>query len=214
MARIAGAKKTPMPIGEFEIADWRRRVFDLYATVRATAKPSAAHEVWRTGRESLFRTHPQSPIRRNCDRANLTFRCFPYDPHARRSVDLKAIRGAAIAEVAIGDDGSLRMRPFAKTVGLADWWGNELTLFWIEGYGGGIFLPFADATNGTDTYGGGRYLLDTIKGADLGAYEGRLVLDFNFAYQPSCAYAPLWVCPLAPPENRLAASVRAGEKFA
>jgi uncharacterized protein (DUF1684 family) len=88
---------------------------------------------------------------------------------------------------------------------------HELSLYWLEGYGGGIFLPFADTTRGSETYGGGRYLLDTVKGADLGEADGQLVLDFNFAYNPSCAYDPRWVCPLSPPENRLDVAVRAGE---
>ena len=89
---------------------------------------------------------------------------------------------------------------------------HELDLFWLEGYGGGLYLPFADATSGTETYGAGRYLLDTVKGADLGMEGDRLVLDFNLAYNPSCAYDPRWLCPLAPPANRLAVAVRAGER--
>ena len=88
----------------------------------------------------------------------------------------------------------------------------SLALYWLDGYGGGVFLPFADATRGDATYGGGRYLLDTVKGADLGEADGRLVLDFNFAYNPSCSYDPRWVCPLSPPENRLDVAVRAGER--
>jgi len=59
---------------------------------------------------------------------------------------------------------------------------------------------------------GGRYLYDTIKGADLGAAYETLVLDFNYAYNPSCAYSPRWVCPLPPIEDRLYISIRAGEK--
>ena len=86
-----------------------------------------------------------------------------------------------------------------------------LTLFWIQGYGGGIFLPFRDATNGSRTYGGGRYLLDTIKGADLGITAETVVLDFNFAYHPSCYYNPKYTCPLAPMENRLQFPVPVGE---
>jgi uncharacterized protein (DUF1684 family) len=88
-----------------------------------------------------------------------------------------------------------------------------LSLFWVEGYGGGVFLSFRDATSGKETYGAGRYLLDTVKGADLGLEDGRLVLDFNLAYQPSCSYDPAWACPLAPPENRLPVAVRAGERL-
>ena len=59
--------------------------------------------------------------------------------------------------------------------------------------------------------GGGRYVLDTVKGADLGADGDRLIVDFNFAYNPSCAYDPGWACPLAPPANRLPVAVEAGE---
>jgi uncharacterized protein len=90
---------------------------------------------------------------------------------------------------------------------------GELELYWLEGYGEGVFLPFADATSGSDTYGAGRYLFDSVKGADLGTdADGSLVLDFNFAYNPSCSYDPAWVCPLAPPPNRLGFAVPAGER--
>jgi uncharacterized protein len=88
----------------------------------------------------------------------------------------------------------------------------ELLLYWLSGYGGGLFLPFRDRTAGGETYGAGRYLLDTIKGADLGMAGHRLILDFNFAYNPSCAYDPAWSCPLAPPENHLAIALRCGER--
>jgi uncharacterized protein (DUF1684 family) len=91
-----------------------------------------------------------------------------------------------------------------------------LSLFWMDGYAGGLFLPFRDATSGAATYAAGRYLLDTAKSADLGGdpARGSLILDFNFAYQPSCAFDPRWACPLAPPENRLDLAVRAGERLA
>ena len=87
--------------------------------------------------------------------------------------------------------------------------GGALEVFWLDAYGGGIYLSFRDATSGDSTYGGGRYLLDTVKGADLGADGDRLILDFNFAYQPSCSYDPQWSCPLPPPANRLAFPVAA-----
>ncbi len=91
-----------------------------------------------------------------------------------------------------------------------------LSLFWMDGYAGGLFLPFRDATSGAQTYAAGRYLLDTAKSADLGGNpaRGSLILDFNFAYQPSCAFDPRWSCPLAPPDNRLNLPVRAGERIA
>jgi uncharacterized protein (DUF1684 family) len=92
---------------------------------------------------------------------------------------------------------------------------QRLSLFWMAGYAGGLFLPYRDATNGAETYGAGRYLLDGAKSADLGGdlKRGTLVLDFNFAFQPSCAFDPKWACPLAPPENRLDVAIRAGERL-
>jgi hypothetical protein len=105
-------------------------------------------------------------------------------------------------------------RPFARAN--FELRGEPLTLevSWLAAYGGGAFLSFRDATSGKESYGGGRYLLDTVKGADLGEDDGKLVLDFNFAYNPSCSYDPGWVCPLAPPANRLPVAVEAGELHA
>jgi uncharacterized protein len=93
--------------------------------------------------------------------------------------------------------------------------GETLSVFWMEGYAGGLFLPFRDATSGSETYGAGRYLLDSAKGADLGGdpASGEIWLDFNLAYHPSCAYDARWNCPLAPPDNTLAAAVRVGERL-
>jgi hypothetical protein len=86
-------------------------------------------------------------------------------------------------------------------------------VWWLEQYGGGLFLPLRDGTAGNGSYGGGRYLLDTVKGADLGAESGRLVVDLNFLYHPSCRYSPEWQCPLAQPGNTIAAPVQAGERL-
>jgi uncharacterized protein (DUF1684 family) len=91
----------------------------------------------------------------------------------------------------------------------------SLGLFWMRGYAGGLFLPLGDATNGVETYGAGRYVFDAAKGADLGGdpAAGTLVVDLNFAFQPSCAFDPRWACPLAPPENRVAVRIEAGERL-
>ena len=88
-----------------------------------------------------------------------------------------------------------------------------LGVYWFEDYAGGIFIPFRDATSGQETYGAGRYLWDSAKGADLGVAGNRLVLDFNYAYHPSCVYDRRWNCPLAPAENRLPIAIRAGERL-
>lgn len=133
---------------------------------------------------------------------------FPYNPRLRFRVPVRPLSSGGNLVVTELDEGRLGYRPFA-TAALDD---HQLTLYWIEGYGGGLFLPFRDKTNDRDTYGGGRYLYDTIKGVDLGAGEGEIVLDFNFAYNPSCAYNPRWICPLSPAGNSLAFRVEAGER--
>lgn len=194
------------------LADWRRRLYELYATIRSTADPAQAWRLWRYRRDALLRDHPQSPLS-SSERATFTgLPYFSYDPAARHLVDLEPIERDAPETQSLRDDGQIRLSPFARTRGLGAALGGELVVYWIAGYGGGIFLPFADATSGRETYGGGRYLLDGIKGADLGTSGGKLVLDFNFAYNPSCAYSPRWSCPLAPPHNRLPGAVRAGER--
>ena len=71
-----------------------------------------------------------------------------------------------------------------------------------------VFVPFLDATSGTETYGAGRYL-DLFPEDD-----GTFALDFNLAYHPSCVYDPKFSCPLTPPENRLPVRIEAGERLA
>ncbi|HUK96656.1 MAG TPA: DUF1684 domain-containing protein [Gaiellaceae bacterium] len=200
-----------MTLEELTLLDWKRRVFDLYAEVRAEPDPERGWRRWRAARDELFRSHPSSPIPpgRRTSFPGLPF--FDYDPALRV---LAAVRPAepVLREIATSGEQPYTFRRFGQgTFALA---GEErtLALFWLEGYGGGVFLSFADATSGRETYGACRYLLDTVKGADLGEDDGRLVLDFNFAYNPSCSYDPRWVCPLAPPENRLSTPIRAGER--
>ena len=197
----------------YQLADWRRRVNAMYDAVRRSDEPRAAWQAWCETRRDLFQRHPVSPIpslRRAHYKGPIT---FAYDPELRFQVDLLPADGPAEA-VDLGPDGRLSRRPVGVTVGLASKLSSELTVYWIDGYGGGLFLPFKDATNGTQTYGGGRYLIDAIKGADLGlSRAGRLILDFNFAYHPSCAHNPDFVCPLAPPENTLSEPVQAGERL-
>jgi uncharacterized protein len=197
-------------VDELDLLDWKRRVFDLYAAVREDPSPESAWQHWRGERDSLFRTHPQSPIQA-ADRAAFTaLPYFDYDPAFRV---LAAVEPAdrERREIATSGEEPYSFTRFARArFELAG--EQTLDLFSLDGYGGGLFLSFADATSGHESYGACRYLFDTVKGADLGLEDGGLVLDFNFAYNPSCAYDPRWVCPLAPPENRLGVALRAGER--
>jgi uncharacterized protein (DUF1684 family) len=196
--------------GTLTLLDWRRRVHALYAEVRAEPDPAQAHERWRTGRDELFATHPDSPL---LPEARRGFRGLPvaaYDPAWRFEVSVEPSGEPAHLEVPTGTDGTVVF----DRVGRAELPGaGSLDVWWLGSYGGGVFVPLKDASAGRRTYGGGRYLLDTVKGADLGgdAASGRLVLDLNFAYNPSCAYDPAWACPLAPPGNVLDVEVPVGE---
>jgi hypothetical protein len=190
------------------LLDWRRRVARLYAEVRSEPDPVAAHDHWRKTRDDLLRTHPDSPVPRQGRADYPGAPVAAYDPRLRFDVAVDTSVPAKHIEVATGSDGVV---PFDR-IGRAHLpGGGDLDVWWLGSYGGGVFVPVKDATAGTATYGGGRYLIDTVKGADLGGDEGRLILDFNFAYNPSCAYDPEWACPLPPPGNIVARSLLAGE---
>jgi uncharacterized protein (DUF1684 family) len=183
-----------------ELLDWKRRVFALYAEVRDTTDPATAWQRWCAVRAALFCDHPQSP------RAGTRPGYFPYDPAWRFLAEV-VLAPPETRLIAGSGPEPVTFTRFA-TARFGD---HELELFWLDAYGGGLFLPFRDATSPAETYGAGRYLLDTVKGSDLGEEGGKLVLDFNFAYNPSCAYDSKWACPLAPPANRLDMAIRAGE---
>jgi uncharacterized protein len=195
-----------------ELLDWKRRIFGLYTAIRANDDPKLAWSRWRVARDELFAAHPASPLP-EAERSG--FEGLPYFDYDRSARVLAEVSEAEpkTYEIGTSGDGAYAFTRF----GLARFeLGGEalaLELYWLEGYGGGVFLPVADATSGKATYGAGRYLLDTVKGADLGERDGRLVLDFNFAYNPSCSYDPAWVCPLATPANRLSIPIGAGERY-
>ncbi|PCE16113.1 hypothetical protein AUC47_09155 [Microbacterium sp. SZ1] len=197
-----------------EVADWRRRVFSLYAAIREADSPEEAHELWRIERDELLLRHPATPLLPD-DRVLFEGAPIPsYDPEWRFELPILDAEPGGF-EFATGTDGVV---PFER-IGLVEIPGvGSLDVWRLTTYGGGLFVPVRDALAGTPggTYGGGRYLLDTIKGADLGsdAERGTVVLDFNFAYNPSCAYDPAWACPLAQPGNVLPVAVPVGELYA
>ena len=219
------------------LADWRRTIGSLYADVRrlSTTDPAAALDHWRATRERLYREHPQSPVPAD-RRAGFRAHHFDHDPSLRfelaveplgdaptasvptpfgGAIDFEAAPANLSIELPVSAGGAMAFRRFGVVTIPLPGGSRRLELYWMEGYAGGLFLPFRDATNGTETYGAGRYLLDAAKSADLGGDRaaGTLVIDFNFAFQPSCASDPKWACPLAPPSNRLDVPIRAGERL-
>jgi uncharacterized protein len=198
-----------------DLLDWKRTISDLYAFIQHAPDANAAWLRWRGVRDRLYATHPQSPLPPEAREGFDGCPFYDYDPSFRtigriedrepEHLDIAVSTGETFAFTRIG---IVRFE-----LGGAE---HELELSWNEGYGGGVFLAFGDETTGDTTYGGGRYLIDTVKGADLGfdGDERTVVLDFNFAYNPSCSYDPSWACPLAPAANRLPLAVTAGERLA
>lgn len=195
-----------------DLVDWRRRVGDLYRI----SGPDALIRL-RRERDELFRSHPQSPIEPD-ERASFKgLRYFPPDPAYRVNARFEAGDGSELDIDTGGEDGAVRYR----RAGYLDFrLQNEpcrLTVLSLIQYAGGLFVPFRDTTSRHETYGAGRYLFDTAKNTDGLVLEftpgsSEVVIDFNYAYNASCAYSPRWACPLAPPENYLTVPVRAGEQ--
>lgn len=199
---------------ELELTDWRRQVAELYAEVRACASPTEGHARWRAGRDALFCSHPQSPLGADDPLRRTGLPYAAYDPALRFTLPLlEPADPDRRLEVDTGGDGITALAPVGR-VELPAPVGGSLDVWWLEQYGGGLFLPLRDGSSGRTSYGGGRYLLDTAKGADLGGTADALVVDLNFAYHPSCRYDDRWLCPLAQPGNTIAADVGVGELMA
>ncbi len=203
-------------IGALQLADWRRRVFGLYAGVRQLSvhDPAAGHELWKSARDELFAGHPQSPLLPD-DRARFTGLRVPrWDPDWRFELEVRRTDEPHRITVDSATDGPI---PFSLVGSVRIPYLGTLDVWRLAVYGGGLFVPVKDALAGAPggTYGGGRYLLDTVKGADLGpgADGDTLVVDFNFAYNPSCAYDPSWSCPLAQAGNTLHEEIPVGERM-
>ena len=197
--------------GLFDLVDWRRRVGDLYRI----SGPDAVVR-FRHGRDELFRSHPQSPIEPDERSSFAGLHYFPHDPSYRVDARFEPGEGSALLIDTGGEDGAVHYRRAGHLVFRLHGEGCRLTVLSLVQYAGGLFVPFRDATSGRETYGGGRYLFDTAKDTDglvleITAGSSEVVIDFNYAYNASCAYSPLWACPLAPPENYLEVPVRAGE---
>ena len=197
------------------IADWRLRTFELYSHVRAEAKhggAASAYELWVRERDAMFASHPASALNLTQQAKFTGLSVAPYNPEWRFSSKIDAEGMGQEISVTTGTDGTVSFVRLG-TFNIPDV--GKLAVWRHAGYGGGIFLPFRDATSGASdgSYGAGRYLLDTIKGAHLGVEGEQFILDFNFAYNPSCAYDPARACPLPGPDNRLTTPVPVGEMY-
>jgi uncharacterized protein (DUF1684 family) len=194
-----------------DLVDWRRRVGDLY---RISGPDDIVR--FRRERDELFRSHPQSPIEPDEKASFKGLRYFPHDPDYRLRAYFERADGSELLIDTGGEDGAIRYRRAGHLHFQLHGERCRLTVLSLAQYAGGLFVPFRDATSRHETYGAGRYLFDTAKDTDglvleITAGSPDVVIDFNYAYNASCAYNPRWACPLAPPENYLTVAVKAGE---
>jgi uncharacterized protein (DUF1684 family) len=205
-----GMTFSSLDIPELELADWRRRVSELYAEVRAKRDPIEAHALWRAGRDDLFRTHPQSPLPADDPLRESGLPYWPYDEALRFELELQRAPAQRLP-LPTGDTTTELVR--VGRIELPPPFDAAIDVWWLDQYAGGLFVPVRDGTAGTSSYGGGRYLLDSAKSADLGGASGWLTIDLNFLYHPSCRYDSAWVCPLAPAGNTISAPIESGERM-
>lgn len=196
--------------GWLDLYDWRRRVGDMYrrreAALRDGIGAAAVLAQFRAAKDALFAGHPQSP-RDPAERSGFRgLRYFAYEPTLRIPATLEPLtEDDTTAEAPTSQPGSAHAMPLrraARAQFVIDNAPAELTVYWIDVYGGGLFLLFRDATSPDESYGAGRYLCDTVKGSDFirvdesgaivdeaawgrGYAGGRIILDFNYAYNPS-----------------------------
>jgi uncharacterized protein (DUF1684 family) len=196
----------------YQLADWRLQIQSLYAVLRAFDNAEDAWELWKARRNELFATHPSSPLSSSQKEKFRGVKVFDYDPAMRFEVGIHQKSGP-VQYQNIGPDGSAHFQQLGETDGLRPSLGQELAIYWMLGYGGGLFIPFRDASNGKETSKCGRFLVDAIKGADLGmSRDGKLILDFNFCYHPSCVWNERYVSPTAPDGDKFDISILAGER--
>ena len=185
-----------------DLYDYRCRVAEMYRTRRqATLDGEDSATVlqrFRQSRDELFAKHSQSALDQEQKRQFQGLRYFPYNPAMCIEADLEKDVEPLLLSVAMNAEETMTMTTVARLHFTLEDVNVSLSLYWLN------------------IYGGGRYLFDTIKGSDFLPVPGssgneRILLDFNYAYNPSCAYNDRWVCPLAPIENRLKVPVRAGE---
>ena len=200
-----------------DLYDYRNRVAAMYRERnRALENGEDAATVlqrFREQRDLLFAQHPQSALDEEQRRAFGGLRYFPYNPVCRFEAMLDTDVEHTSQQITMNASETMSMITVGRLHFSVGDVAVTLTLYWLDIYGGGLFLPFRDATSPEQSYGGGRYIFDTIKGSDFlfSQDQQRLLLDFNYAYNPSCAYNYRWTCPLAPIENRLAVALPAGE---
>lgn len=161
---------------------------------------------FRQRKDAFFREHEQSPLTRVQREGFSGLSYFPENPDLRRPLELDTSGEGIGEEITLGTmDGKVKQYIRAGRVNFeVEGVPVTLTLF-RDQQRGHYFVPFRDATAGSETYAVGRYL------EPKALPDGRINMDFNLAYNPHCAYNSGWSCPIPPFENIIKAPIRAGE---
>lgn len=158
---------------------------------------------FRAHKDVFFETDHHSPLTPEQKKEFDGLKYFDENPAMRFELDLEQLDPVEHVQIQTNTGDVQTYERYGRIHFTVDDKPAQLTIFRNEH---GYFLPFADALAGEETYGAGRYLEpEEIE-------EGRLMVDFNLAYNPYCAYNESWSCPITPAENRLKVSIRAGEK--
>ena len=163
---------------------------------------------FRADKDAFFREHPQSPLSPEQREAFEHLEYFPESPdlviRARLETDGVDLDETIVMQTTTGGQQTYRRAGYVRFE--VDGEPARVTLFAAPDLHE-LFLPFRDSTSGRETYGAGRYL--EVEPASL---DGTVEIDFNYAYNPYCAYNPNWSCPIPPGENWLSVPIRAGER--
>ena len=205
LAKDSGATVDGKSVAEAVLVD------DMHATAGAAPTTvrfgnASFYVIERDGRKALRVKDADAEARR--DFAGIDY--FPVDPSWRIEADWVPFVPAHDLEIGTAIGTIDKVSVPGKAVFRRDGHTFEL-LPYQEEPGGELFFVLADRTSGKETYGAARFLYAALPtgGTDK---LGKVVLDFNKAYNPPCAFTPFATCPLAPPENRLDIAVTAGEK--
>ena len=160
---------------------------------------------FRSSKDHFVQHDPQSPLTNDQKATFGGLKYFDEEPSLKLTLQVRPYPEQDTIEMQTTTGGAASFVRWAKIAFSVDGAPAELTVY-KDASLDTFFLPFADSTSGDETYGAGRYV-------ELEAQpDGTLLVDFNYAYNPYCAYNEAWACPITPAENRLRVPIRAGEK--
>ncbi len=161
---------------------------------------------FRKAKDDFFKKHPQSPLTEEQKEAFQGLNYFPENPALRLELVLERYANPQRVTMQTSTGGVQEYFCVGQINFQVSGQESVLQVYESADRPGMYFLPFVDATAPDESYGAGRYLEPEEAGEDL------LLVDFNLAYNPYCAYNERWSCPFPPPENRLKVRIEAGEK--